>query len=427
MMREIYASLDVGNFEIKLVVGEIVHTNINILYVGVSPSEGMANNQVTDEFRVSNVIRKLVKEAETTLHGTIKSVVLNVPTNHPRLYQSEGSTFTSVDSKVIKNEDLRKALNNSMNFELAKDEAVLTAVPITYKYGTTKTTAIPLGKAADFIAIQSLVISTKKRAFYSIARCVENAGLEILDVCINAYSGAKEVFDDEYLNNGAILVDIGYQISSISYFADGYLKFFNAIPFGSDHVTQRIQNELSIPYTKAESYKIKYGTCLEERADLDVLHTKLGNDGSQDFTQKDLAKIINEETSRLFQMIKQQLMIINDGRNDEIVIIGGGGELDGIEVIAEEALGCAVRVYRPHTIGARKVSLVSNLGLLYYLVDRMKIIGKQAPSLVLPDISNTMSIRLKGLTRTNQSKAGYTGKINKILDTLLTGNDEDEE
>ena len=38
---------------------------------------------------------------------------------------------------------------------------------------------------------------------------VEKAGLEVMDICINAFACAKEAFDVVYLQEGALIIDMG--------------------------------------------------------------------------------------------------------------------------------------------------------------------------------------------------------------------------
>lgn len=72
------------------------------------------------------------------------------------------------------------------------------------------------------------------------------------------------------------------------------------------------------------------------------------------------------------------------------------------------------------------MSFVSCLGMMYYLNDRLKIFGQIDSSLVLPDISNTMSIRFKGLTKTKTAYSSDTkkkGKLTKVIENLFSEED----
>ena len=58
--------------------------------------------------------------------------------------------------------------------------------------------------------------------------------------------------------------------------------------------------------------------------------------------------------------------------------------------------------------------------MMYYLNDRNLILGKMEPSVVLSDVSNTMSVRFKGLTKSknvNDKKNG--SKFSKIIENIF--------
>ena len=107
------------------------------------------------------------------------------------------------------------------------------------------------------------------------------------------------------------------------------------------------------------------------------------------------------------------------------MIVCGGGELPEIDRVASDVLGCAVRTYRPDTIGARDMSYVSCLGMMYYLNDRVKILGHVESSLVLPDISSTMSVRFKGLTKSKSQREDRTKKsLTQFVEKFFSDDDE---
>ena len=215
------------------------------------------------------------------------------------------------------------------------------------------------------------------------------------------------------------MIDIGYKTTGISFFEDGYLKFLTNVPMGGHHLTKKVATAWEIPMAKAETYKVKYGTCNTLLSDEDVIHVTYKAKDVINRTQKDLAILLSEGVEELMKTVRDQIVMINNGRRYEVVIVGGGGELENIEDVASRILETPVRTYRPETIGARYMAYTANLGLIYYLSDRSKIFGKQAPSMTLPDVSHTMSARFKGLTKTS-SLNKHDKKISKVLDALFS-------
>ncbi len=419
-MKNIYAVLDIGSATVKLLIGEVVSANINILFSKKITSHGIKKGRIEDMPVVVSEIKQLLDNASQALSTPITKVALCIPSFHARIYQSDGITKVNSPSDQITSEDVVRALKLSQRFERGKDEEIISVIPTGFQLDTRAITEIPIGMKSASLKADSLVITTKKKLLYSYITAVEKAGVEVLDITIDAYACAKEAFDAVYLQEGAILIDIGYKTSTVSFFEGGYLKYIAQASVGGYDLTKNIAAAWQIPMDKAEVYKVKYGTCDQNIGDEDIIHTTKGKDVERHYTQKDLSIVLNEAVEDIMKVIKTKIDVINDGRSYETVIVGGGGELPKIDQIASQVLNCVVRTYRPETIGARDMSFVSCLGMMYYLNERSKILGSIDASLVLPNISSTMSIRFKGLTKTkpihdSQKKKSFTQIIENFF------------
>ncbi len=419
-MKDIYATLDIGSATIKLLVGETVSANINILFSKKIISHGIVKGRVEDMNALVEDIKSLIDEANDVLETSITSVALCIPSVHARIYQSDGITKVNSPNDKITSDDVIRALKLSTRFEMNSDEEVVSVIPIDYHLDTKIINKSPVGMKSASLKVDTLIITTKRDYFYNYVIAVEKAGVEVLDVTINSFACAKEAFDEVYLQEGAILIDIGFRSSTVAFFEEGYLKYLAQAPVGGYDLTRKIASSWKIVMDKAEVYKVKYGTCDLSVGDEDVIHTTKLKDKEMRYTQKNLASELEKGVREIMEVIKTKIDVINDGRNYETIIVGGGGELPMMDKIASEVLGSVVRSYRPETIGARDMSFVSCLGMMYYLNDRNLILGKLEPSVVLPDISNTMSVRFKGLTKTKVSeKKQSSGKLSKFFENIF--------
>ena len=385
-MKEIYATLDIGSTTLKLVVAEVISANVNILF-----------------------------SSKVTSHGVRKGVI----TINARIYQGDGITKVNNANDKITIDDVIRALKLSTRFQRNRDEEIVSTIPIHYALDTKSTDKLPLGMRSASLKVDSMIVTSKKKFFYGYLEAVEKAGLELLDVTIDAYASALEAFDEAYLKEGAILIDIGCYSSTVSFYEDGYLKYIAQANTGGYDLTKAISEKWWISMDKAERYKIKYGTCEKNVGDDDVIHTNKVDNEVVNYTQQDLSDVLREAVEGMMEEIKTKIDVINDGRSYETVIVGGGGELPSLDVIASSVLNAPVRCYRPETIGVRDMSYVPALGLLYYLNDRKEFLGNNV-SLTLPDISSTMNIRLKGFTKAKDESKTPKRKLKRVLENFFS-------
>ncbi len=425
-MREIYATLDIGSATIKLVIAEIDGTSLHVLFSKKVPCHGIKVGVIEDEAAVSRDVRALLMEAEKELDTKIVNVALNIPSLRANLYQSDGSTTLSKDGAKVTHEDVVRCLRLSSNFKRSKREEVISVIPVRYQSDCGVTNHAPINEVTRNLIVETQVITTDKKLLYPYLSAIEKAGVEILEIGLNAYSCAKEAFDEVYLKEGAILIDIGYKLTTISYFKDGYLQYLATCHVGGYDFTKRIAQEFQITMNQAEVYKIKYGSLDTTIGQDDIIHSTNLLDHQKDYMQKDLVNILSDIATEVMEVIKEKISVIEKVEEKEILLVGGGSELSLLDVVASEVLESPVRMYRPEKVGVRDMSYVSSLGLLYYLLERSRIGGKYPPSLDLQDITSTMSIRFKGLTKAPKIEVDENGKkvkpkkgkIGKIFDSF---------
>ena len=417
-MKNIYAVLDIGSATLKFLVAEISNINVNVLFVKTIPSHGVKKGIIEDDRILTRDIRKVIDEAEAFLETKITSVALTIPTIKAKLYQSDSSVSLSEAGSKITSDDIVRVLRLSSKFKRSKDEEVVSIIPVRYHSDKGATIEAPIDEVSRNLIVDSLVITTSKELLYPYISVVEKCGIEVLDITINAFACAKEAFDAVYLQEGAVLIDMGYKTSTVSFYKDGYLQYLTVCQVGGYDFTRNIAQNMQISMNQAEAYKIKYGSLDITMGQNDIIHTTVIEGQKRDYTQQDLADLLNETAYEVMNKIKEKIAVIDDGGKYETLIVGGGGELERLDTIASEVLDCPVRIYRPETIGARDMSLVASIGMIYYLMERKQIVGEYVPSLVLPDITSTMSIRFKGLTKS--APKNQSGKVSKLLDTFFS-------
>lgn len=135
-MKNIYAVLDIGSATVKLLVGEVVSANINILFSKKITSHGIKKGRIENMPVVVSEIKQLLDSASQALLAPITKVALCIPSFHAHIYQSDGITKVNSPSDRITNEDVIRALKLSQRFERGKDEEIISVIPIGFQLDT---------------------------------------------------------------------------------------------------------------------------------------------------------------------------------------------------------------------------------------------------------------------------------------------------
>ncbi len=115
-MNEVYAVLDIGSASIELLVGEIINSNLHVLFSKKVPSHGVKKGIIEDENLLVNDIKGVVQEANDFLDGEIKAVGLTILLFVLNFYQSNSSVSLSDHDKISK-DDIVRGLKLSTKFK----------------------------------------------------------------------------------------------------------------------------------------------------------------------------------------------------------------------------------------------------------------------------------------------------------------------
>ena len=104
------------------------------------------------------------------------------------------------------------------------------------------------------------IITGKVAAVKNIMRCVKKAGLTPKNLILEPFASAVAVLDNDELQEGVCLVDIGGGTTDVAIFLDGIIRHTAVIPYGGNVITEDIKEGCSIIEKQAELLKIKFGS-----------------------------------------------------------------------------------------------------------------------------------------------------------------------
>src|SRR5690606_9577215 len=105
------------------------------------------------------------------------------------------------------------------------------------------------------------------------------------------------------------LVDIGAGATTISIFDQGNLAATSTLPIGGEFITNDITIGLRTQTEVAEKIKLKYGCAVVEDAGADQVFKvpRIGSNLEKEYSQVDLANIIEPRVTEIFHLIRQEV------------------------------------------------------------------------------------------------------------------------
>jgi cell division protein FtsA len=142
----------------------------------------------------------------------------------------------------------------------------------------------------------------------------------------------------------------------LAVFSEGRFVFTDTIPVGGGHLTFDIARSLQTPLAEAERIKALYGTLVGAQSDEhEVISYPVAGreDGEPAHTTKAyVSGVVRQRFQSLLGLVTERLEQGGVGAiaGDNVVVMGGGGQLVGVADYAANVLGRPVRVSRPEPV-----------------------------------------------------------------------------
>ncbi len=386
--QDIYISLDIGSSSIKVLIGEMSNNQLRVIGVGSVKSNGIRKSTIVDIEATVQSIKKAVEQAERMTGIKVERVVLGVPANQVALQPVKGVVAVNGENREITDDDLARVIESAQVMSIAPERELVNLLPTQFIVDHLDGIQDPRGMIGIRLEMDGTLVTTSRTILHNILRCVEKAGLEVVDIYLQPLAAGTYALTEDEMNQGTAYIDFGGGSTSIAIFNEGQLTKTSVIPVGGDHITKDLSIVLKTPTEQAEKIKQQYGHAYIDDASDDELFEVpvVGADTTDQYSQRYISEIISVRLEELFELILDELarMGIQDLPGG-IVITGGVTKLEGIAQLARQCLQSRVRIYSPDYIGVRDPAYTTAVGLIRYAYDEDQFYHRETGS----NISNT--------------------------------------
>ncbi|WP_027408219.1 cell division protein FtsA [Anoxybacillus tepidamans] len=380
--NEIVVSLDIGTSSVKVIIGEMLNESLNIIGVGNVKSEGLKKGSIVDIDETVQSIKRAIDQAERMIGLTINQVVVGVNGNHVQLQDCRGIVAVSSENREITDEDVARVIDSAQVVSIPPDREIIGVIPKQFIVDGLDGISDPRGMLGVRLEMEGTMITGAKTVLHNLLRCVERAGLEISDICLQPLAAGSLALSKDEKNLGVALVDIGGGSTTIGVFEQGFLQASSVLPVGGDHITKDISIGLRTSTEDAERIKLKHGHAFYDLASEEEIFSVpiIGTDQHQQFTQLEVADIIEARLEEIFQLVYQEIRKL--GFRDlpgGYVLTGGVANMPGILELAQVMLGSSVRIAIPDYIGVRDPQYTTGVGLIKFAYRHAKLQGRGIP------------------------------------------------
>lgn len=394
--KQIFASVEVADHEVRLVVGDFFNARFNIIKVERIPCFGITYDQVLDPDEISNALRKAASSAKRTIGAEIKKVILAIPSYKTKKYSLRSTVDVSGIDGVITIQDVRNAIKKAESVNISKDYALIQTVCVKYIVNGIATRRIPIGEKCSQLSIDVDLLCADRKLAYDLVGCVENAGLQVLDIFPEVYAVGKEAaLFERAVEKQIVVLKIERQSTVLGLFRKGRLTTAGVLPAGLGNLVSDCVDQYGVATADAVEL-LKYSIRFNQKVYTDnPVHIWSKDGETKTISEKQFVESIQKNVAQWVKdLIKTCEPILQAGPTT-VIITGEGGETEGLSDLLSESLGCSVKCYIPETLGGRNAGLTAPLGLLYAYQDKLPITGYIDDSLDMDAFKKSVSYREK--------------------------------
>lgn len=328
MAKNISVGIDIGTYQIKVVVVEGVKENDRqshkIIGTGFAESKGLRHGYIINPVDTSISLKKAIAQAEKTAGIKIKKALLSIGGIGVSGVVSHGSMVIPRADSEITEMDVKSVLNiaeSEIPANMSVNRKIIHTIPIAYKIDGRPVLGKPVGMKGIKFETKALFITCLEHHLEDIIEAVENLDIEVVNIMASPLAGGLVTLTKTQKIAGCVLANIGSETVSVVVYENNIPISLEIFPIGGTDITNDIALGLKIPLEEAEDIKI--------------------NDGRENlYPKKKLDEIIVARLSDIFELIEAHLKKI--GRSGllpaGIILTGGTSGVSTIEDMAKATL-----------------------------------------------------------------------------------------
>jgi cell division protein FtsA len=405
MNEKIVVGVDIGTTKVcAIVAAEDDLGRVNILGVGVSPSDGLNRGVVVNIDRTVNAVREAIEEAEHAAGVEVENVIVGIAGDHVQSFQSRG--VVTIRHGEITQDDVQRLLEDTTHVAMPADREILHVIPQEFIVDGQDGVADPVGMSGVRLEANVHIITGLVSAAKNIYRCIEKAGFQVADIVLEPLASSFSCLHDDEKEVGVALIDIGGGTTDIAVFEDHTIRHTAVIAVAGNKVTDDIRKGIGVMRDQAEQLKRQFGAAFVDLSEDDeqIEIPGIGGRPEKVIGRDTLAQVIQPRLEEILEIAAIEIKRSGYARHLGVgsVLTGGGSLIPGTAELAADVLGMEARIGRPMGLGGGLVEEVSDpkfstsVGLVLYGM-RPEIIG-----------GTTLSEEVEAHRRNGEAREGET-------------------
>ena len=349
--EDLIGIIELGNINIKCLIFKIKDNNESeVLSTCITPSEGIHNGVVINLKKASKAIRSCISIAEK--NGKILLKKINVVLDGPEFLSTKFTKYKKINGSKIHKDDIDFLLKEAKKQLILNDkrQSIIHIFNHNYVVDGKAFDEEPIGVYADSLSHEMTFVTIPKNNLKNINQTFIDCDIEIERLILNTFALGAKLLNNKELQFGSILIDVGFEKTSLGLFKNLALAHSITLPLGINHITKDISKVCSLSLDESEVIRNSIDFYFQNKQDIFDENHYLKNSYFINSSYRKISKnlILNVVKARLdeiFEIVKKQIIVPEFNKNSGIgfLLVGGGSKLLNIEKHCEKFFGQRIR------------------------------------------------------------------------------------
>ena len=351
----IKVGLDIGNSKISCIVCDIkINAKPRVLSFVNLPTSNIRKSTFTNFELIKKEVKEVLDTAAKESQTDIKSINLNVP-------MSESTSFyynsqIEIENELISDLHLKKSINLSEFFNQSEHLQTIMNFILDYEIDGKVVSGSPIGNFAKKLCLNLYKLSINKNIINSYENLFNELDIHINHFVPTPLSSALATLNKDDQDLGSICIDLGESSTSFAVFENMKLIFCDSINVGSNNITNDIARGISTTKASAERLKTLWGSVISSPSDeYEFFEVPIESSEESEFKQinrSTINSIIKPRVEETLELVWQKLKPygLHKKRIKNLILTGGGSQLEGIAEYAQIIFDSNVRLGKPFGI-----------------------------------------------------------------------------
>ncbi|KAA5537308.1 cell division protein FtsA [Taibaiella lutea] len=352
--QPIIVGLDIGTTKVVAIAGrKNEFGKLEVLGFGKAESAGVSHGVVLNiEQCIRSIEQAIEKCVQSNPNLEINEVYVGIAGQHIKSLQTRGDRVRTDTEEEITKDDIDKLIKDQYKTYIPAGDQIIDIIPQDFMIDNTPNVHNPIGMSGIKVGANFHIVTGDRNAIRNIKRCVDKSNLKTNDLVLQPLASAAAVMNNEDLEAGVAIVDIGGGTTDMAVFYDGILQHTAVIPYAGTNITNDIRQGLGVLRAQAEAMKVQFGMALADEAKTNAYITIPGLRGlpPKEISVKNLAHIIQARTEEILDYVMYHLKQINLDKKlfGGIILTGGGSQLNHLIQLTEFKTGMGARIGQPN-------------------------------------------------------------------------------